>query len=283
MSSQPDRNKMSDPLATTGRITLPFPVLRVEWFNGKGGADPQKYEVSHFGGWYIQLKTTAYSVEEVLSETGRSMLTNFPLVSMNGKDGPFQAYASRTITVCPILKRIGWFTNDKGNPYSSVQILVWASIPNAKTKTFDPWGPVLLKAKSLTGVSITNALYNWGQKIKSYATEAQPAWAHWVTLGTLRPQIYTESRGKGKDTSLATPCEFYFPTDKDPAAFVTGRYVGDKLRDEFLQARDVSQDWADAWNLKYNQRRTGQAAEEAEDDSIQPPDNYAPEDQNVPF
>ena len=273
--SQYPSNKY-DPMSSSGTVELEFQALRLYWKNGSAALDANQ-GVAYYGCWCAD-KAKA---DEALAAMGNTIIPGLKAVTLKNRQGKaYEVYASRQLTIAPILKRVGWFTNPEGRKYSAHQILAYAAAPDTKTKTFTPWGMVLLTGSSYSGLAVINALAGWKRKITPVidTPETTPAWAHWVTLGTLRADIYTEQRGKGTNTSPITPCEVYLPDDKIPLKeFVTKRFIGSELLTQCLEYRDLSMAWAEYWN-----ERVDAQAEGKETGQVQPPDNY-PQDDRVPF
>jgi len=265
-----------DPFSTTGTVELDFPVFRVYWKNGSSAHAPEQ-GVAYYGGWCAD----KVKAEEALAAMGNDIPAGFKALTMKNRQGKaYEVLASRQVTVAPFLKRVGWFTNDQGRKYSAHQILAYAAAPDPKTKTFTPWGLVLLTGSSFSGLAVIIALSQWKRKIAPVITDHDkfPIWAHWVTLGTMRADIYTEQRGKGANTSPITPCEFYLRDDKIPLPeFVAKRFIGSDLMAQCAEYRQLSLAWAEYWN-----EREDAQAEGKETGPMQPPDNYPPED-TVPF
>ncbi len=251
-----------DPFSSEGKVELDFPVLRLWWKNGNAKAIPdelddaakaelrKKLGVTYYGGWCAHHK----DADEALAAMGNTIIPGFQLVTMSGsKNSKFEVYTARQVSIAPILKRLAWFTPEEpgSRPYSRHEILSYIAVPDPKTKTFVPWGLAVLSGRSTSGLAVVNTIAAWGRKIeKIIETPAtQPIWAHWVTLGTLRADIYVEMRGKGNNTSPVTPCEFYLPEDKIPLKeFVAKRYIGSELQTQCEEYRTLSIAWAQYWN-----------------------------------
>lgn len=270
-------DRMYDPLATTGSLTLDFPALHLWWKNGNPQIPPQQ-GVAHFGGWCAS-KTDA---DQTLAEMERTIPTSFSAQTYtNSKNESYQVYASRIVAVAPIIKRVGWFENDEKRQYSKVEVLAYLATVDLKNKIYVPWGPVLLTGSSFSGVAITDALALWGRKITPLTKQDEaPSWAHWAVIGTVREAIYIEQRGKNKKSPI-TPCEVAIPKEVTEQ-FVFGRFIGKELMSKLIDYRLMSHDWAASWNEKKGEVIA--KASEA-DEPTQPPTNV-PEDistGNIPF
>lgn len=279
----PYKSNKYDPFASEGKIELSFPALALWWKNGNGRVIPseldevaktelrKKLGVTYYGGWCAH-KSKA---DESLKDMGAVMLPGFSLVTMEGKEGAYDAYSARQITIVPLLKRIGWFKNQNDptgkKQTSRHEILCYIATMNMQQKTFNPWGIGVISGSSFSGLAIINALSTWKRKIERLCSEEHPAWAHWVTIGTMRPNIYTEMRGKGNLTSPITPCEFYFPPEGPIEEFVSKRFIGTDLMGKCMNIREESQAWAEYWNERTEAMSTEQAGPDA-------PDNFAPEE-----
>lgn len=275
-------DRKSDPMQSSGQVTLDFSALHLWWKNGNPQADPKSI-VNYFGGWCAHRE----DADKTLTEMQRTIPPTFQPFTYHSSDNkPYDVYATRVVAVTPILKRSRWFTDrDTNRPYNRTEILVMMATIDIKAKAFVPWGPVVLSGSSYSGVAITDALAGWRRKIERFCNDAKPVWAHWVVLGTVRDTIYTELRGKGTKQSPITPCEISMPADVSQQ-FVEGRYIGDQLMGSCVEYRLMSQDWAASWNDYKGEITASPENGDQPGNKNQPqPTTYQPEPDpgNIPF
>jgi hypothetical protein len=238
------QEEMKGSMSDNSGIKLPFPAPTLYWFNGKTDfkdvaeiKDPRR-----FGGWGVS--------KEDLDTLGVQPSPAWVLHNLTNKEGKsYQAYLFRSAWVAPIARRSAWFEND-GRARSSLNILAYLALRNKEGK-FLPYGPVVLSAKSFTGLAIEKCFKDFGVKTADVRGETLPNF-FFTPIGTYGDEPkFSSNKGKsGKESSVTDP-QLYVPANGYDEAFLQSVFVpniGSEILADMANYKRQAKEWLADWN-----------------------------------
>lgn len=266
---------IGNPLDVGGAIRLPFTTLEMWWKNGAGsGGDP----VTKFGGWAINAEIYDTWMTE-FNDAPAGISGPHEWASGTDMSRTYQAYAVRSVWVAPILRRAAWFLKQGGSPdnkkdwKSSVEYLCYAANYNKETKSMDPLGPVVLKAKSNNGIALDEAFARYRDftaKGRKEHTGNLPSFLFYCCIGTFGDKIVTKKvgpQGQQKDITFAN---LMLPNEVT-VDNLRLTFVGNTVAAIMADLKKQAQEWADDWNKRRAKNKDNHA--EQGDDVPEPPIN----------
>jgi hypothetical protein len=259
------RNAMKD----ESGVKLPFAAPTMWWMNGKTALKNVKEinNANRFGGWGIS--------KDEIDEVGTSwpdVPEHWQLHDLTNNEGNgYSAFLTRTAWVAPIARRYRWFDNK-----SHTNILCYLAIMTAE-RVLLPHGPVVLSAKSLTGVDLDKCFKEFATKTTQLRGKTLPAY-FWHPIGTWEAEpVFVERKSKGgSGSSSVTPPRLFAPKDGITIETLKKWFVGVEVAEEMAKLLDLAQDWVSDWK-----NRKAEAKPEVLDEAQLDP--FAPTDSDFPF
>ena len=231
--------ELSQPITGDG-IQLPFFAPIIWWKNGDKKLLPVG-GVQYFGGWAMNESEYDIACSEFLEAPA-----NFQAATYSGRDGTFNVFESRIVSVAPVIIRKRWHDNR-----SHIQALCYMATSKTvdNKRSYVPWGPVVLSMKGLQTQRFQKALKEWEAHTADGRREhapGVPAYAFYCILGTFSDTINVEMVGKGTQSPI-TPIELWKPAieKKNLTTFFIGEEVAAAMADLKAQAQDWAND--DRW------------------------------------
>lgn len=225
-------------------IKLPFPAPTLYWYNGKTAFKdiPEIKDARRFGGWGVG--------KDDMDEQGIAPSPAWQLHNLtNSKGKAFEAYLFRSAWVAPIARRFAWFENE-GKSRSTINILSFLALRN-KEGAFLPYGPVILKATSFTGIALDRCFKEFTSKTSELRGETLPNF-FFTPIGTYgaEPKFNT-NKGKGGQESSVTDPQLYIPDGGYNEDFLQSCFVpniGQDILGKMAAFKKQAQPWLDDWN-----------------------------------
>lgn len=238
----------------------PYPAPEMYWRNGDSAlasiADIKT--ALRFGGWGVDADSLS-KIDDLPPQLPNTWQLHENLVSKsNGKQ--YNAYLTRTAHVAPIVRRYRWNTY---NNRSEVQYLCYLA-----ERDFQPWGFVVLSAKSLDTKVLDSVFKEFEVKTEKLR-EGTPINYFYIAIGTFGDAPKFETRhGKGGSTSQVTPPQLWTPKDGHTPETIKACFVGKEVAaDIYVALNDPAvKEWVEAWKAKDNGKQ------QQPDEMPQPPD-----------
>jgi hypothetical protein len=247
------QDKLKNAMKDDGSVKLPFDAPTLWWMNGKTALKNVK-EVSNatrFGGWGISRDELdgLYNWPETPSHWQL-----FPDL-VNGQGGTYAAYLTRTVWVAPIARRSGWFVDKEGKGKSSVNILGYLAVWTPE-KVLLPHGPVVLSAKSYTGMDLDKCFKDFAAKSAQLRGKTIPAYFY-HPIGTWEQEpVFVERKSKGGGASSSvTPPQLYLPKNGITLETLKQWFVGPEVVTEMVKLYDLAQDWVNDWKQRKSETK----------------------------
>jgi hypothetical protein len=248
-------------------VKLPFAAPTLYWYNGKTAYkdDEEIKDARRFGGWGID--------KEALEEQGLPPSPAWKLHKLSSAKGDsFEAYLFRSAWVAPIARRHAWFENE-GKSKSTVNILSYLALRNKEGK-FLPYGAVILKASSFTGVTLDKLFKEFATKTAEIRGETLPNF-FFHPIGTYgeTPKFNT-NKGKGGQESSVTDPQLYIPEGGYTAKFLQECFVpnvGSELLADMSNFKKQAKDWLADWNDRKGDKKEAVAPVQTSDDYPESP------------
>lgn len=267
----------NEAIGSLGAVVLPFAAPIMFWRNGDkafaGAKDVQ--DARRFGGWAIQPSEIDTMKESLPPELPADWLA----MEFMGEKETYSNFITRRAYVAVIARRHAWFVND-GKSKSVTQYLGY--LGERTENTINPWGPVILQAKSLGGVDLDKAVTQF-KKLTAQFREGVKEQFFYAPLGTFgdAPEFQTHKSKDGNSQSAVTPVRVYQPPNGYGKKLVDILFVGRETAAEIVELRKQAQEWLDDWN---NRRRTnGNGAAPEQDAPFGADDLQPPDDDGMPF
>jgi len=242
-------------------IKLPFPAPTLYWYNGKTEfmtvneiTDPRR-----FGGWGVS--------KEDIDTLGVAPSRAWKLHDLTNKDAKqYQAYLFRTAWVAPIARRSAWFENE-GKSRSSLNILAYLALRNKEGK-FLPYGAVILKASSFTGINLDKCFKEFATKTAEFRGETLPNF-FFHPIGTFgeMPKFSTNKGKGGKESSVTDP-QLYIPDGGYSEEFLSACFVpnvGSEILADMAKFKKDAKDWLADWNDRKGEKKESAPVQENEE------------------
>jgi hypothetical protein len=262
------QDKLKNAMKDESGVKLPFAAPTMWWLNGKPALKSIKQidDATRFGGFGI-------SKEEI--DNFGSELAQIPDYWQlhedltNGKGDTYSAFLCRTAWVAPIARRYGWFEFD-GRSRSAVNVLCYLALMQSD-KTLMPYGPVVLSAKSFTGIDLDKCFKDFAAKTaKLRGTTLPNYFYHPIGTWGTEPQ-FVERKGKGGASSSVTPPQLYQPKDGDyKIESLQKWFVGGDVVADMASLYDQSREWLDDWK----QRKSDAKIVNPDAEEIAPPEDF---------
>jgi hypothetical protein len=264
------QDKLKNAMKDEGSLKLPFDAPTLWWMNGKTALKNVREvtNATRFGGWGI-------SRDELdglynWPETPTHWQLNDDLA--NGQGRTYAAYLTRNVWVAPIARRSGWFVDREGRGKSSVNILGYMATWTPE-KVLLPHGPIVLSAKSYTGLDLDKCFKDFAAKSAQFRGKALPA-CFYHPIGTWEQEpVFVERKSKGGGASSSvTPPQLYQPKDGYTLETLKKWYVGPEVVQEMVKLYELAQDWVNDWK----QRKSDPKHAPEVDDNAPPPEEDFP-------
>jgi hypothetical protein len=234
-------------------VDLPFPVVYVWALNGQtsyrstGGAP-------YFGGWACK----AEDLQSVADQQALPVPSDWKQVTISSRDGgEFEAFTSRSVLVAPIGRRESWLSDGRrsaayiegGRRHLQVLAYLAESQGSNGSKTFVPWGPVVLTAKGYQARNLLDSFARWEKataQIRWKVAPGVPAWCFYLSLGTFGKDRQAMNVGKPGAQSPITPISVYIP-DKFSEDVFASLFVGNEVAAVMADLQDQATHWLSAW------------------------------------
>jgi hypothetical protein len=234
-------------------VDLPFPVVYVWALNGQtsyrstGGAP-------YFGGWACK----AEDLQSVADQQALPVPSEWKQVTISSRDGgEFEAFTSRSVLVAPIGRRESWLSDGRrsaayiegGRRHLQVLAYLAESQGSNGSKTFVPWGTVVLTAKGYQARNLLDSFARWEKataQIRWKVAPGVPAWCFYLSLGTFGKDRQAMNVGKPGAQSPITPISVYIP-DKFSEDVFASLFVGNEVAAVMADLQDQASQWLSAW------------------------------------
>lgn len=234
-------------------VDLPFPVVYVWALNGQtsyrstGGAP-------YFGGWACK----AEDLQSVADQQALPVPSDWKQVTISSRDGgEFEAFTSRSVLVAPIGRRESWLSDGRrsaayiegGRRHLQVLAYLAESQGSNGSKTFVPWGPVVLTAKGYQARNLLDSFARWEKataQIRWKVAPGVPAWCFYLSLGTFGKDRQAMNVGKPGAQSPITPISVYIPEKFSEDVFAS-LFVGNEVAAVMADLQDQASQWLSAW------------------------------------
>jgi hypothetical protein len=234
-------------------VELPFPVVYVWALNGQASYKSQGGAL-YYGGWACK----ADDLQAIANQQGLPVPNEWKQVTIASRDGgEFEAYASRTIAVAPIGRRVSWLHDGKRaatyieGGRRHIQVLAYMAETHSGngTKQFVPWGPIVLTAKGYQARNLLDAFARWEKatsQLRWKLAPGIPAWCFYLTLGTFGKERQPINVGKPGAQSPITPISAYLP-DNLSEDTLASLFVGNEVAEVMANLQDQAAEWLNAW------------------------------------
>lgn len=238
------RGSMSDNTS----IKLPFPAPTLYWYNGKTAFKniPEIKDPRRFGGWGVSKE----DIEEQGLPPAESWKLHDDLTNAKGKT--FVAYLFRSAWVAPIARRFAWFENE-GKSRSSLNILSYLALRNKEGK-FKPYGAVILKASSYTGIALDRCFKEFASKTADLRGETlSNFFFHPIGTWGAEPIFNTNKSKHGDKESSVTDPQLYIPDGGYTDDFMKSCFIPNVdtgILEDIMQFKRQAADWIADWDKK---------------------------------
>lgn len=265
-------------------VDLPFPYLRLNWWNGDkrlGTAD--KTSVQAFGGWYC----AADKFMPVVDAIGKGAPDCFSVAGFDTRDGgTFEANQARLIYVSYITHRKAWFPKENGSNQSRLEVLTLLGEFDKSAKHFVAWGPAVLVGTGYTSKFIEDAIHTWFSSTAAARREFAKnmgAQNFFFPIGTYADTIETKTVGKSQ-TSPVTPPKLKEPAKQDYDLFKM-IFIGhdrEVLR-TVKEYKSLAQDWIDDFSIQAERSKSGETAQATSGERKAAYNPTPQDDDDIPF
>ena len=234
---------VSDPTAGENQyVTLPFPALRLNWFNGVPQNKAFK-DTRHFGGWFagsdkVAEDLPAMGVDALPAQFGQGE----EFVARAGES--FNAYEARFLYVAPICLKDDWYSelNDQGVMAKRHRIDLLSLLgTHVKGQPIMPWGAAVLSAKGFAATAVVQAMRAFVKvtaDVRRVTAKDVPTMFFYVPIGTFGDKLITAPAGN----SIYTPAQI-MPVEWDEAA-LEALYVDDEAwQDALVNMQADAKSW----------------------------------------
>jgi hypothetical protein len=263
------QEKLKNAMKDESGVKLPFAAPTLWWMNGKPALKTVKEinNASRFGGWGI-------SKDEIddLEADWPEVPEHWQLHDLTNNEGNgYSAFLTRTAWVAPIARRYRWFDNK-----SQLNILCYLAVMT-RERVLLPHGPVVLSAKSLTGVDLDKCFKEFATKTVQLRGKTLPAYFY-HPIGTWEQEpVFVERKSKGgSGSSSVTPPKLYTPKDGFTIETLKNWFVGVEVAEEMAKLLDLAQEWINDWKQRKSDARPEMVTEV-------PEDPFAQQDSDYPF
>lgn len=239
------QEKLKNAMKDESGVKLPFAAPTMWWMNGKAALKSVKQieDATRFGGWGIS-KEEIDNFGSDLAEVPSYWQLHDDLT--NGQGNTYSAYLCRTAWVAPIARRYGWFEFD-GKSRSAVNVLCYLALYQQKDAPLMPFGPVVLSAKSFTGLDLDKCFKDFAAKSAQLRGSTPPNF-FFHPIGTWgKEPIFSERKGKGGASSSVTPPQLFLPTNGLTTETLQKWFVGPEVAADMAKYLDQAQDWIADW------------------------------------
>jgi hypothetical protein len=239
------QDKLKNAMKDESGVKLPFAAPTMWWMNGKPALKSTKQveDATRFGGWGIS-KEEIDGFGSDLAEVPSYWQLHEDLA--NGQGKTYSAYLCRTAWVAPIARRSGWFEYD-GKSRSAINILCYLALFTQRGAPLAPFGPVVLSAKSFTGVDLDKCFKDFAAKSAQLRGSTPPNF-FFHPIGTWGSEpVFSERKGKNGASSSVTPPQLYLPPGGLIEELLTKWFVGPDVAREMAGYLDQAQDWIADW------------------------------------
>jgi hypothetical protein len=245
--------KLDQGMRTGDNTDLPFPVVYVWAFNGQTSYRTQGGTL-YYGGWACKTE----DLQNVAEQQGLPIPKDWKAVTISSRDGgEFDAYTTRSVIAAPIGKRESWLADGRrstsylegGRRHLQVLAYLAESTGNGGSKSFVPWGPVVLTAKGYQARNLLDAFANWDKatsQMRRVVAPGVPAWCFYLSLGTFSKERQAMNVGKPGAQSPITPISAYIP-ERFTEDLMTSLFVGSETAAVMSDLQDQAAEWLNAW------------------------------------
>ena len=243
ITSKYTADAMGNPFQTGDDISLPFPHVKLFWYNGKPDADKGR-GVYHFGGWFA-------GSDELLNEMAqfnkKPEEIGFQKDTWTDGDGnEYGSYSSRMAYVAPCGSRKVWrsYKTPEGmKNKSTYSLLGFMAYPT--TEKLHYLGPVVLSGSSYSGAMVEEAVKSFPSltaEARATAAPSVPAWQFYIPIGTWGKARVTKSVGTVKK-SMIVPAQIYIPEKGWTPEKIEKYFVPDEVVEQMLETRAAAEEW----------------------------------------
>jgi hypothetical protein len=234
-------------------VDLPFPVVYVWALNGQTSYKAQG-GAPYYGGWACKME----DMDAVADQQALPIPGDWKQVTISSRDGgEFEAYTSRSLIAAPIGRRESWLSDGRrssayiegGRRHLQVLCYMAEAQGSNGSRTFHPWGPVVLTAKGYQARNLLDAFSRWDKatsQIRWKAAPGVPAWCFYLSLGTFGKDRQAMNVGKPGAQSPITPISAYIP-ERFSEELITSLFVGNEVAGVMADLQDQAQQWLAAW------------------------------------
>lgn len=275
-------NKINEGFTLTeGSLPFPAPVLFV--INGDVKAIKDPAPAMFYGGW----ATDKGSMDTIVENEKRELLKNLvPTGLVNQQGELIDIYATRSVIVAPVVKRVIWITKDGDRTNDFIKgarqhVQVLAILADS---AFNIWGPVILSAKGFQAKNLLESFTTWQRHtavIRAKEAQGIPAWLFFSAIGTFGKDRKQEMVGGGDKKSAITPIDTYLP---EMTADMLGKlYGGETLANMIVDLNEKADEWRKAWSGAIQTKSIGSRYGAGPKDRDQPDAEIPDGGEDIPF
>lgn len=243
IQSKYTNNDVADPTAGENQYTtLPFPFLRLNWFNGVPQNKAFK-DTRHFGGWFsgsdkVAEDLTSLALDRLPAQFGNEQ----EFVARDGKS--FNAYEARFTYAAPIVLKDDWYSelNDQHVMTKRHRIDLLAVLgTHSKGQPILPWGVAVLSAKGFAATAIVQAMRAFTKMtadIRRVTAKDVPTMFFYVPIGTFGDKLITAPAGN----SIYTPAQI-MPVEWDEGAVEAVYIAQEDWQDAMVGMQNDAKPW----------------------------------------
>jgi hypothetical protein len=245
--------KLDQGMKSSENIDLPFPVVYIWALNGQSSYKQQGGAL-YYGGWACK----AEDMVAMADQQENAIPSDWKQVTISSRDGgEFEAVTCRNAIIAPIGKRISWLSEGRRSASyidgarRHLQVLAYMAENKAEngSRSFVPWGPVVLTAKGYQARNLLDAFSKWDKatsQVRWHVAPGVPAWCFYLSLGTFGKERQVLNVGKPGAQSPITPITAYIP-EKVTDELMSSLFVGEGVAEKMSQIQDQAVDWLKAW------------------------------------
>lgn len=237
-------------------VKLPFPYLRLFWYNGVA---QQKIagDVRYFGGLYA-------GTDNVAEDLAALSLDTLPLQFGDVKEfiardsSSFDAYEARMVYAAPIRTKDDWYEeyDEKKNKMAKrhrVDILALLG-SQEDDGTISPWGLAVISAKGFMATALLDAFKNFQKKtatVRGQIAPDVPSMFFYVPFGTFGDKLIVAPAGE----STYTPAQLA-PLNYEDEDVIEGLYIADEAwQDALVSYQAEAEEWVN--DTRSNRTKSG--------------------------
>jgi len=224
-------------------VTLPFPALRLNWYNGVAQMKASK-DVRYFGGWFAGSDKVSEDLVAMGVDTLPAQFAEEKEFISRGNE-TFNAYEARYLYIAPVCTKDDWyseFDEKKGGMSKRHRVDMLALLgTHVKGKTIEPWGMAVLSSKGFAATAFVQAMRGFATvtaDVRRNLAPDVPTMFFYAPVGTFGDKLVTAPAGE----STYTPAQLMSVdwTDKSIEAL----YVSDgDWQDSLVASQGEASEW----------------------------------------